>query len=228
MRYLRAPRRAGLAILALAITAAAPHAAAAQGRLGRTTITAAVLDKFVAAYAAANAEDRRRNPGVETMSPDQMDDAKDRWEECQDGVHHRTATAAELATLERLQKAMQAYMSDPQSPKAIALSDSATTLMRAIERRAEPAVKRSCGESPEARQEREMNAAMDAPIFDVDSAASAQMGLDGEEWGLLRERIEMFLAAESPTPNVLWSAAELRVLEAHRRRLEAALNGEEG
>jgi hypothetical protein len=222
MRVTRTLVRLGLALAALA-----PASAHAQ-RLGTTTITPAVLDRWIASHAAAQAEDRRRSPDVETLDFAQMEDAKDRWEECADGVRETTATPAELAKLTRLQAAMRKHMADPQSAQAIALSDTATTLMHAIERRAEPAVKAKCGLDPETRQQQAVEASMDAPVFDTDSMVAARMGLDGLELGRLRERIEMFLGAEgTPKPNVLWTAEELKVLQAYRARLDAALNGGE-
>lgn len=227
MDFIRLPLRAGSVVLALGLLlAACPDALAAQQRLGRTTITQAVVDRFVASYTAAHAEERRRTPDTEMMDAMQLAEATERWEECQDSVLYRAATKAELATLERLQKAMQVHIANPQGPRAIALSDTATTLMQAIERRAEPQVHRACGVTPETRQEQMMEAAMTAPTFDVDSAAMTAMGLDGEEWGLLSERLNMFLVAENPKPNELWSAAEIRVLAANKRRLEAAIFGE--
>jgi hypothetical protein len=214
------PRRA--AVL-LSLLVAVPGAAAAQSNL---TVTADLLDRYLAAAAEANAiaaqNDAAHNAA---MDPDALAAAEEEYEECAGEVQFAVMTAAERSRMQSYQQAMQQYANDLQNPRYAALVDSATAMMRAVEERAAPQVRERCGSTPEEAQEAELQALNEeSSEWSWDQHVETAMGLGWEQYALLVEKIYLYLDTERPTPNDLWSAAELRVLGAYRDRLAAALN----
>ncbi len=200
--------------LAVAALALAPRASAQSATLTRET-----LDRFVAGWEAANAESERIYGGDEGVDLVEQERQADAWQECKDEVEGEAATPW-VGEFRRYQAAMQAYGDDTRNPKYLALSDSATRLMLRIEAAAEPAVAEKCGTHPEqARQEEFARMETEGADFNFNDYAAERAGMDWQVFARLQEKILLFLEAERPAPNDLWSAAELKLLEANRDRL---------
>lgn len=208
------------AVLLTLLAAAAPGSLAAQSEV---TITADLLDRYLAAYAAADA--RAQSMDVQVMDGFALQDAEDQYEECVGEVEFSVATTSEKASVQRMQQEMQKYMNDLENPRYAALVDSATAIMRGVSERAGPKVREKCGASPSEQQEAEIQAMNEAQAeFSFDTEVQTALGMDEMDYILLVEKLYLYLDAETPKPNDLWSADELRVLASYRGRLAAALN----
>lgn len=233
-RFRRAAATAALATFALALTAATPaHAQRTGERLGSTTITAAVLDRFLAGVAAAKAADERASRSAEAGA--QADSAATAakaktWAACRERAL-RGEPMPEQTQIETLQKEMLAARSAGNEKRYAALVDSATALMHKAEARVQPKIDRACGQLPAGYDEdgepkwgeHLSSEGATYESVDADSVIAAQIGVDATEYGRLRERIDLFLQTASPRANALWTPAELAVLQRYRGRLEAAL-----
>ncbi|HEU4700354.1 MAG TPA: hypothetical protein VFS40_14315 [Gemmatimonadales bacterium] len=232
-RSRRAAATAALAALALALATPAQAQRSGGGRLGSTTITAAVLDRFLAGARAAKAADERAAQNAESgaRADSAANAAKAKtWAACRERVL-RGEPIPEEAQIEKLQKEMMAARSAGNEKRYAVLVDSATALMHKAEARIQPKIDKACGQLPEGYDEdgeptwgaQTSSEGATWESVDADSVIASHVGVSATEYGLLRERIDLFLQASSPRANALWTAEELAVLQRYRSRLEAAL-----
>jgi hypothetical protein len=211
-----------------------PSGGGSAARLGSTTITADVLERVLAGARAARAADeqasQRAESGARADSAATAAKAK-AWAACREKTL-RGIPLPEQAQIEKLQQEMQQARAAKNEKRYAMLVDSATAVMHRGEARVNPIIQKNCGTLPEGYDEdgdpkwgsQMSSESATYESVDADSVIAKHVGVDATEYGLLRERIDLFLQADAPHPNNLWSAEELAVLQRYKARLESALH----